>query len=168
MRGRIRPGLVVKFNILTIAIILATSIGIVSFGVYQESAENYRDLLRNGAAEGSIAAQNSEYGIYTRDSEALDQILGNIGKDDNIVYAAILDSKRAILKEHVYKASIDPLSIIPDRRDLTPGCSELTGRRDRKQYVVFYTPVTSVIKPDVGISPEASAGLGTAKRSDMF
>ena len=85
MAGKRRLGMVVKFSILTIVLIISTSIGIALFVIRQEMDYSYNDMLQNGISIASMAAENSEYAIYTKNTEAIQQVLDGIKINSNIV-----------------------------------------------------------------------------------
>jgi hypothetical protein len=60
-----RVSLSTKFNLLTISLILATSLGITFFIIWGEIRKTYQELLNRGQIIASMVSQNSEYGIYT-------------------------------------------------------------------------------------------------------
>ena len=75
-------GLTTRFNILTIALILATSIGIGTFVTLRGHASSYERLLRKGMTTAAMVAQNSEYGIYAEDRTILQQIVESLKADE--------------------------------------------------------------------------------------
>ena len=78
MEQRRRLGLTAKFNLLTIALILATSFGIGTFVTIRGQANHYDSLLRKGTTAAAILAQNSEYGIYAEDRATLRQVVQSL------------------------------------------------------------------------------------------
>lgn len=62
MGSKRRLGLVVKFNILTIVLIITTSIGIAAFLVYLEINESYTFLLQSFGKMGLLWSIN-QHGI---------------------------------------------------------------------------------------------------------
>jgi signal transduction histidine kinase/DNA-binding response OmpR family regulator len=157
-------GLVVKFNILTIVLIICTSIGIAFFVIRQEMSENYRELLRHGISIASMAAENSEYAVYTEHREAMEQVIQGVKMDGNVVYVALLDAEKRILARNVFLANIVVPKIV---QDIDTGKEavyrEFTNATDGKQYVHITAPVMSVSRAGSKLLPEAQQGGSDSK-----
>lgn len=135
-------GVTTKFNILTITLILATSLGIGTFVTIRGQVNNYEKLLRKGMTTAAMVAQNSEYGIYAEDRVGLKQIVQSLEADEDIAYVAVLNRDMQTL---VSNRMIDGVEM-PDFVDLSPEAEQhgnFRSKRDGKEYVSITMPVLS-------------------------
>jgi len=152
-----RPlGLVGKFNLLTIALVLITSLGVASFVMRQEIDTHYDEILRHGTAIASIVAQSSEYAIYTENQDALFQIIDSLAADENIAYVSFLNKEKKILVERIIRERAEA----PTMRNTVQvegvmSHDEFLDDTEGKQYVDLLAPVQSVAKDTVGYMLEA-------------
>ena len=100
-----------KFNLLTIALIVITSLGIASFLTYNAISERYDEMVDHGRSFTRLIAENSEYALYTQDETTLNQIVKSIQSEDEIAYLLILDEFRKII---AYESK-NPFITIPTR-----------------------------------------------------
>lgn len=75
-----RVSIVMKFNLLTIFIILVTSAGISYFIIRNTTSHIYRSLVNHGLIIASMVSQTSEYSIYTGDRESMRQTIESLGE----------------------------------------------------------------------------------------
>lgn len=147
MRIDTKLSLATKFNILTISLILATSVGIGTFVTLRGRVSNYEKLLRKGMTTASMVAQNSEYGIYTEDRVRLDQIVGSLDADDDIAFVDVLDRDLQVLVRNRMRSAVE----IPDRTVPIPtdvSYEDFRNEADGKQYISIMMPVTSRVSLD--------------------
>jgi len=97
MATKIRLSLATKFNLLAIALVLVTALGIALFVVRQERINTSRALVNHGRSVAAMVAQNSEYGIYTENETSLSQIIDSLAVDAEIAYVTILNQDRHVL-----------------------------------------------------------------------
>jgi signal transduction histidine kinase/DNA-binding response OmpR family regulator len=139
-----RLGLMAKFNIMTIALILTTSLGTASFIIHRVARDNYRELHRHGATLAAMAAQNSEYAIYTESGEALSQIIGSLAAEQNLAYIAFMNKDMHVLAQRSLRPGAEipspPLGGIPGLETVS---KEFTSEADNKRYLDMLTPVLS-------------------------
>jgi diguanylate cyclase (GGDEF)-like protein len=100
-----RFSLAVKFNALSIALILVTAVGICLYTIRTEMASSYQELLNHGITIAETASQNCEYGIYTEDQDALHRALQGLSKDADIAYVAVLNAGGHILAKISFQRS---------------------------------------------------------------
>ena len=94
MRITTRVGLVTKFNLLTITLILLTAMGIAFVQIQREKTASYQTLLHRGRLTVEMIAKNSEYGIYTENQSALQKIVDSLGVDTDIAYVAVPEQRK--------------------------------------------------------------------------
>ena len=160
MRITTRVGLVTKFNLLTITLILLTAMGIAFVQIQREKTASYQTLLHRGRLTVEMIAKNSEYGIYTENQSALQKIVDSLGVDTDIAYVAVLNKEKNLLLRKV----ADPAIRIPPFPEETPGLDASTLARDllnpgnRKSYIDLSTPVLTKAQTDpIELFPESSA-----------
>ena len=141
MTVRRRLGLTAKFNLLTIALILATSFGIATFVTLSGRANHYESLLRKGTTAAGILAQNSEYGIYAEDRHSLRQIVESLNADADVAYVAVMNQSMQALVTNLLSPSVG----IPAHEGPLPSTMEhrTFQGKDGKEYISIVTPVMS-------------------------
>ena len=157
-----RIGLVTKFNLLTISLILLTAIGIAVVQIQREKAASYAALVHRARLTVGMIAQNSEYAIYTEDSAALQKIVDSLSVDPDIAYVAIFNKDKHILIQKVASPSIH----IPPFPEETPGLDANTLARDvfdprsRKAHINLSAPVmTTSTKTASALFPESITAI---------
>jgi len=158
MKIHTRIGLATKFNLLAIALILLTAIGIAVVQVHREKTASYEDLLHRGRITAAMIAQTSEYAIYTENQNTLQKIVDSLGVDVEIAYVAILNKDKVVL----IQKTTDPTIHIPLFPEETPGLDSNTLTRDirnggnHKSYIELSAPViTSITNTTNELFPEA-------------
>src|SRR5262245_46320226 len=106
MASNIRLSLATKFNVLAIALVLVTALGIALFVVRQERINTSRALVNHGRSVAAMVAQNSEYGIYTENEAFLSQIIDSLAVDAEIAYVTILHRDRHVLVSRNLRAGV--------------------------------------------------------------
>ncbi|MHB8845171.1 MAG: bifunctional diguanylate cyclase/phosphodiesterase [Nitrospirota bacterium] len=102
-----RFSLAVKFNALSISLILVTAVGISLFTIRTEMANYYRELLGHGTTIAESTSQNCEYGIYTEDPGALQPALQGLAADADIVYAVVQNAEGRVLASSLFRAGVE-------------------------------------------------------------
>jgi len=154
MRSKRRLGLTIKFNILTIGLIIATSVVIAFFVIYREMTDSYNELLHNGLSIASIAAENSEYAVYTENPSSIKQVMDNIRKDRNVAYAAIMNRDKGILSEAFFLPATQPFWIRHELyREKEIAYAKYTNPVNGNQYINIIAPVLSVARVDGPLMP---------------
>ncbi|MFO0752517.1 MAG: EAL domain-containing protein [Thermodesulfovibrionales bacterium] len=108
-----RVSLSAKFILLTSVLVLSTSSIITLFIVRNEFTRSCRDMLNHGRSLAAMIAQNSEYGIYTDDKRALQQVVDSVDADPDIVYLFIYNKDKHILVQRARSKAAPELSVRP-------------------------------------------------------
>ncbi len=145
MVSRRRLGMTAKFNLLTIALILATSFGIATFVTLRGRANHYENLLRKGTTAAAILAQNSEYGIYAEDRSSLRQIVESLNSDADVAFVVVLNHRMQILAGNV----LNERAGMPEIRGTAPtsAINTIFRGKDNREYISIMMPVKSRIQP---------------------
>jgi signal transduction histidine kinase/CheY-like chemotaxis protein len=155
----IRLNLAAKFNLFIISLILATALAIGSYIVFVESRTRLDELVSHGLATAAMLRQNSEYGIYTENREALDELLNLAFADPRVSYGIIFNRERheLITRSRVTVGTLPQgdsttAAVLPDgtrqQRLVAP-----SGRR----FIDLVTPVTSPTGDTIDGLPAAGA-----------
>jgi len=83
-RPRRLPSLAAKFILLTGSLIVVTSTIITAYVIRDQIRHSHSDLVTHGMSISVMIAQNSEYGVYTRNRDNLRQIAESCGTDPDI------------------------------------------------------------------------------------
>jgi two-component system, sensor histidine kinase and response regulator len=112
MKSQFHLGVMGKFNVLSISLILATALGLAGYELSREYENNRRELLHHGSSVLSMVALNSEYAIYTEDDRALQTVVDSL-QGGEIEYVAIYNRDKKVLKRKVFHqdAAIPPLEV---------------------------------------------------------
>jgi diguanylate cyclase (GGDEF)-like protein len=98
-------GIAAKYNLLSIVLILATSLGISFFMIRLEISGYYAELLTHGKTIADTTAKNCEYGLYTEDKPSLLSVVEGLSSDSDIAYVAILTKDGRQLVSRVFQAT---------------------------------------------------------------
>ena len=144
--GARRSNIARKFNVLVIALVLATSLGITAYVVHDVITLRQEELLNHGIAVAAVAAENSEYGIYTQHPDSLQQILDGLFTDDKVIYAAILNQDEATLQTRSRLPAPAPPEVAPMAESGRRGETrwQKVVDRDGRHYLELLTPVFSL------------------------
>jgi hypothetical protein len=95
-------GLTAKLNLLTISLILVTSVSIALFLLHQKRSRDHTELLEQAAHLARILADNSEYGVYTENREALNGVMNSVAAAKEISYVVVVNrSGRELARRQV-------------------------------------------------------------------
>lgn len=141
-----RLRLVTAFNLLTIAMILLTAIGVGVFVICTTSAGFHRDLIRHGTTVAAMIAEDAEYGLYVADQEVMARIVDSLSVDPDVAYVGLVDAEQHLLASKI----MDPEMAIPADPKGRSEVSEdgirvvwFTEPRTGKHYLDIRTPVVS-------------------------
>jgi diguanylate cyclase (GGDEF)-like protein len=145
LRLQKRAGLAAKFNALSIALILITSVGVNTFMIRSEMKNYYNDLLSNGMAIADATAKNCEYGIYTKDREALLRIMEGLSADVNLAYLCVLkdDYNLILYKLFAKKMSMPDFPFDSAEKNNAPLHVDYINKVDGQHYTEILFPVAS-------------------------
>jgi len=143
-RNKMRLNITTKFNLLTILLILVTSSCVSSYFVFNEIHNNYQKLLNQGQTTVSMVKQNSEYALYTEDTQLLDELLDLAFADPKVVYGAIFNHDRQPLIDRTTRdTELAPAELwLPSILDDSVPHREINGR-DGHPYIDLVAPVYS-------------------------
>ena len=114
MLRRTRTGLITKFNLLTISLIVISSLGIASFLIYQNKTYTYAELLRRGVTSAAMVAKSVDAMVATEATIRLLMIEFCIASLENaLTYHLVLNSvhtwaMRLSLNEKPIRTAIGP------------------------------------------------------------
>jgi two-component system sensor histidine kinase/response regulator len=152
MATNIRLSLATKFNVLTIALVLVTALGIALFVVRQERINTSRALVNHGRSVAAMVAQNSEYGIYTENAAFLSQIIDSLAVDAEIAYVTILNQDSHVLVSRNLQTGVQiPTTLHPRQEPMLPQSirdTEFRNEADGELYFDILTPVVSQAKSE--------------------
>jgi signal transduction histidine kinase/CheY-like chemotaxis protein/HPt (histidine-containing phosphotransfer) domain-containing protein len=152
MATKIRLSLATKFNLLAIALVLVTALGIALFVVRQERINTSRALVNHGRSVAAMVAQNSEYGIYTENETFLSQIIDSLAVDAEIAYVTILNQDRHVLVSRNLQTGVQiPTTLSPQQKPMLPQSireAEFRNDADGELYFDILTPVVSQSKSE--------------------
>jgi signal transduction histidine kinase len=136
--------LVAKFNLLTLALISATSLSIGAFVIHNELQDNYEQLVRHGASIAAMTAQSGEYALYTENQEALQRIVESVSVHPEIVSVRILNQEKNTLIEKPTPSLLfipPSLPYVPVSPEQTVLFADFFAERDGAPYTVILAPV---------------------------
>jgi signal transduction histidine kinase len=95
-------GLTAKLNLMTISLILVTSVSIALFLLHQKRSRDHTELLEQAAHLARILADNSEYGVYTENRDALNGVMNSVAAAKEISYVVVVNrSGRELARRQV-------------------------------------------------------------------
>jgi signal transduction histidine kinase/DNA-binding response OmpR family regulator len=152
MAASMRLSLATKFNLLAIALVLVTSLGIALFVVRQKRVDTYRALVNHGRSVAAMVAQNSEYGIYTENEAFLSQIIDSLAVDAQIAYVTILKQDGHVLvSKHLHKGVQIPDALHPQQETMLLRRirdAEFLNETNGQLYLDILAPVFSQAKSE--------------------
>ena len=159
MTIKTRIGLVTKFNLLAMTLIVLTAFAIAVVQIHREKTASYEALRHRGRMTAAMIAQNVQYAIYTENQSTLRRIIDSLQVDSDIAYVAILNKDKTILIQKV----TDPSTRIPPFPEETPGLDTTILARDvrnpgnHESYIDLSAPVISTTSEiATELFPEAS------------
>ena len=97
MITKIKVGLRTKFNLLSLSLILATTLGLGILVVQHERSSSYDDLVLRGKTTATMLAKHVEYGLYTENQEALTLIVDSVKLDQDVAYIVVFAASGKLL-----------------------------------------------------------------------
>ncbi len=155
--------LAAKFNFITIALILVTSIGICVFMLYMELLHSRSTLLTHGSTIASATAKNCEFGIYTESRELLLSVLKKLSSDPDIIYASVMNRNHSVIATHVFKHGtvVPEEAFVPAENDVQVHHQDLIDKNTGAQYFDILYPVSSGEQDDTA---QAAVKMKPAKQ----
>jgi TMAO reductase system sensor TorS len=148
---RRRWSLAAKFNALTITLILIT-VGFNAFFFARQGRQIfYNHLLTKGRTLAAMVADNSEYGIYTENKEALGQLSDSLKADSDVAYVSFLDTRKQVLEARHFASTAQPPASQLQHADstlTTPTTLEFGS--DGRRFIDVLAPVISAATSQEG------------------
>jgi signal transduction histidine kinase/DNA-binding response OmpR family regulator/HPt (histidine-containing phosphotransfer) domain-containing protein len=140
-------GLYAKLNLLTISIIILTVVVISSYVVRERLQDTYASLQQGGIEVARMVASVSEYGIYTENVSALNEIARGLEKNKDLAYLTIFNYENEVLLDKAFKPEM--ARVQPDIPDLewdadTVHTKDLLNSDAKLPYIDVVIPVVSV------------------------
>jgi len=109
----VRSGLLAKLNVLTVGLIALTGLLISAYYFWQQWASEERELRQRGRAVASVLTQLAEFGLYTSDRTAVEEVLNGLANDRDVAYALVLDRDMAKVVERRFAKALGDHPIPP-------------------------------------------------------
>ena len=146
-----RYTLAAKFNILTVALILTTSVGICLYLVRLEMKNYQNELLNQGKTIAHTIAKNCELGVYTENQGLLLPVLNSLSADDDIAYVSVLNKSDRQIAATVFRTEggrVEQLSPVPDAT-LDDLQRDLIDTKNGNRYLEIVYPIVSESSQDM-------------------
>jgi signal transduction histidine kinase len=146
-----RYTLAAKFNILTVALILITSVGICLYLVRLEMKNYENELFNRGKTIAHTIAKNCELGVYTEDRGLLLPVLNSLSADDDIAYVSVLNKSDRQIAATVFRIEggrVEQLSPVHDTT-LDDLQRDLIDTRNGNRYIEIVYPIVSESSQDM-------------------
>ncbi|MDL1967410.1 MAG: response regulator [Deltaproteobacteria bacterium] len=163
-----RINLSTKFNLLSISLIIITAVAIALFVIRQHRAERYQDLLKHGIKIAGLAAEISELGIYTEDTDTLQDIVDGISGSE-LAYVAFMRADKTVLFDRDFQVELQ----IPALQNKINGLGyqrvysgEFVNSLDGNPYVEIIAPVLT--GQNIDAAELATGDTGNVVKSDII
>ena len=163
-----RINLSTKFNLFSISLIIITAVAIALFVIRQHRAERYQDLLKHGIEIAGLVAEISELGIYTEDTETLQDIADGISGSE-LAYVAFMRADKTVLLERDFQLKLR----IPALQDKIDGLhsqpvysGEFINSLDGNPYVEIIAPV--ITGQNIDAAELVTGDIGNVVKSDII
>ena len=166
----IRTGVLTKLNALTVGLIALTGIAISAYYFWQQWDNEGRELRQRGRTIAAVLAEQSEFGVYTSDRAAVEQMLEGLANDRDVAWAIVLDRKLVPIAERQFAAALggNPLPALPPAAGVPlPGqMLEFEPTIGNRRYLEIVAPVGHAQSPvtraiaDAAAETAARAGNG--------
>jgi signal transduction histidine kinase/CheY-like chemotaxis protein/HPt (histidine-containing phosphotransfer) domain-containing protein len=136
--------LAAKFNLLIVAVVLATTLGTILLTVRREIVASHEGLIKDGAAIAGMMSESGEYAVYTADQDALQRFVKGLKSYPSVAYVRIVDQDRHVLIESSFEGGrpVPPLALHSRRVPGTNAAfSESTDAYAGERYVDLLVPV---------------------------
>ncbi len=138
-------GLRDKLYILSIGLVVLTALGIATFVVHREITTRYQDLVNTGLSTAAMIAQNSEYGVYTENQDAVRRVVAGLQALPDVAYVAVLGKGQQVLLEDTWGLAITiPTTVgrhLPAAGEVL--FEEVALQSDHPAYIDILVPVVS-------------------------
>ena len=141
-RPLLKIGLVAKLNVLIIALILITASSVCFLIVEQTARRSLNELRERGRYNAVVLAQNSEYGVDTRNEGALLVSIDRAAENQKLAFVAVRDRQGRLLASRATEMPAPYLSLT-DMQALGDGVgyAERYDRLSGEKYYEVIAPV---------------------------
>lgn len=135
-------GLLTKFNLLAIGLIVATALGVAAFLIGQQIRDEESRLRTQGLAMASMLAEVADEAISSGDLSNVAAVLEGLVSDRDIAYVAVLDAQQRPLLTRSYGNVTVPTTPLasPTAVDATATMQKIADRRQLELAVPVRTP----------------------------
>ncbi|MDH5285484.1 MAG: EAL domain-containing protein [Betaproteobacteria bacterium] len=109
----VRSGLLFKLNLLTVGLIVLTALAISAYYFWLQWGSEDRELRQRGASHAAILSELVEFGVYTSDRAALEQVLQGLAANRDVAYATVLDAKGKPIAERRFGETMGEAAVPP-------------------------------------------------------
>jgi len=151
----VQMGLLTKFNLLAIGLIVATALGVAAFLIGQQIRDEESRLRTQGLAMASMLAEVADEAISSGDMANVASVLDGLVSDRDIAYVAVLDAQQRPLLTRSYgdvKVPTTPLAS-PTAVDATATVQKIADRRQLELAVPVRTPPRLLNQTDAAGRP---------------
>ena len=131
-----RLGLRARIQLLTLAAVLLTTGGLITFGIVVTIRASRDRMMDKGRVLAAMAARNAEFGIYTRNTSELESVVEGLRADPEIAYVRLLDRDGGVLLAwQAEPAQPIPALRAPAQSDRSPVARLEAGRNELSDFV---------------------------------
>ena len=143
--------LAIKFNTLSVALVLMTAILISLFEINHQQQIALSYLVEEGKERSRLIAEVSEYAIYVEDIESLERIISK--NDIQTTYIALLRPNNSVIVKNNYQAGDSEESTLTVNLPIMSEVARVSPRpaafhEDLGNYLRFIHPVISLVDID--------------------
>jgi len=151
----VHMGLLTKFNLLVIGLIVATALGVAAFLIGQQIRDEESRLRTQGLAMASMLAEVADEAISSGDLSNVASVLDGLVSDRDIAYVAVLDAQQRPLLTRSYGDVTVPTTPLaaPTAVDATATVQKIADRRQLELAAPVRTPPRLLNQTDVAGRP---------------
>jgi diguanylate cyclase (GGDEF)-like protein len=153
----LRLGLLTKFNLLTVGLILLTAVATTGFYLWQQWRDESTELRARGSTVLAVLTEVTAHALTTHDRADLASVLDSIGTGGDVAYVVVLDAKREPLAMRRFGDSpgAGPPVLSPEAALPPPGA--IIGSERRAQGRRFLELIGTIERPKAA-PPQADTG----------
>ena len=151
----VHMGLLTKFNLLAIGLIVATALGVAAFLIGQQIRDEESRLRTQGLALASMLAEVADEAMSSGDMSNVASVLDGLVSDRDIAYAAVLDAQQRPVLTRSYGDVTVPTTPLasPTAVDATATVQKIVDRRQLEVAVPVRTPLRLLNQTDAAGRP---------------
>ena len=139
----VRLSLLLKLNLLTVAIIFLTAIAITGYYALQQWREAEADLRSQGVPALLMLAELVERGVQQRDRADLDTVLGRLASEADVAYATVVDTNGETLAERHFARTLGKITLPPVATPTKPGVNATNQNIGGARFLELTAPVVA-------------------------